>query len=222
MGVLLVKVKSMLHQELDWLRLYDVLLWTQQGEVIHLDQVCVCSLGEVGAKYVVIISYTVQWPPVLYAIGEGIILLYLAVQFLVTGESQGEDGARASCMAYGFIPVLYRSETWQRGSGRTHRSAQTLISSKRWHGTGSEPTYFAPMVTCTITCPCYFRWMCVRKTNVFLLTLPAKTSCFQDHSAPKTTQRAFSLFFLHVEINNKTGSAIKVKAIIHITTQKQY
>lgn len=50
MAVLLVKVKSMLHQELDWLGFDDVLLWTQQGEVIHLHQVCVCSL-EVEGKH---------------------------------------------------------------------------------------------------------------------------------------------------------------------------
>lgn len=44
MAVLFIKVKTVLHEELDWLGLYDVLLWTQQGEVIHLDKVSVCSL----------------------------------------------------------------------------------------------------------------------------------------------------------------------------------
>lgn len=38
------------------------------------------------------------------------MLLYLAVQFFVAGNSQGQDGTRASCMTYGFISVLYRSE----------------------------------------------------------------------------------------------------------------
>lgn len=45
MAVLLVKVKAVLHQELHRLWLYDVLLRTQQGEIIHLHQVCVRILG---------------------------------------------------------------------------------------------------------------------------------------------------------------------------------
>lgn len=43
-GILLVEVEAVLHQELHRLRLDDVFLRTQQGEVIHLHQVCVSSL----------------------------------------------------------------------------------------------------------------------------------------------------------------------------------
>lgn len=39
---------------------------------------------------------------------------YLVVQLLVASNSQRKDGARASCVAYGFVPVLYGSETWQQ------------------------------------------------------------------------------------------------------------
>lgn len=43
-GILLVEIEAVLHQELHRLRLDDVLLRTQQGEVVHLHQVRVGSL----------------------------------------------------------------------------------------------------------------------------------------------------------------------------------
>lgn len=59
------------------------------------------------------------------------ILLYLGLQFLVAGNSQGEDGARASCMTYGFISVLYGSE--QNITARVNLKYAITIKQHAWH-----------------------------------------------------------------------------------------
>lgn len=46
LGVLPVEVEAMLHQELHRFWFYDVLLHAQQGQIEHLGQVGVSTLGE--------------------------------------------------------------------------------------------------------------------------------------------------------------------------------
>lgn len=46
LGILPVEVETMLDQELHGLWFYDILLHAQQGQIEHLDQVRMVTLGE--------------------------------------------------------------------------------------------------------------------------------------------------------------------------------
>lgn len=98
----------MLDQELDRLGLDDVLLRTQQSQIIHLDQVGVWSLEDTRrlegslARAVHNLWRSQEEPS-----------LHLLLQLLVTGDSQRKDGAGASCVANGLVSVLYGPEPRQ-------------------------------------------------------------------------------------------------------------
>lgn len=106
-GVLPVKVEAVLDQELDRLGLYDVLLRTQQSQIIHLDQVRVWSLEDTRHEdlraLILNLCETSEW------IQED-LSLHLLIQLLVTGDSERKDGAGASCVANGLVSVLYGPE----------------------------------------------------------------------------------------------------------------